>query len=49
VRSYDSPDRRVKGTPDAPYSLYEGLCGEIYFISDLLNDEDLVRFPSYEI
>ena len=31
--------RRVAGVPDHPYSLMEGISGEIYFLSDLMFDE----------
>ena len=47
--NFDSRDRKVKGTPDTPFSLFEGLSGEVYFLSDLLTNEDAVRFPAYEI
>ena len=39
--------RIKKGIPDHPYSLMEGISGEICFISDLLRDE--VTFPGYEV
>jgi hypothetical protein len=32
-----------------PFSLMEGYSGEIYLISDLLNDETQVAFPGFEI
>jgi hypothetical protein len=39
-----------KGKSDHPFSLMEGLSGQISFLSDLLTDEDqVVRFPGYEL
>ncbi|XP_046846106.1 lanC-like protein 2 [Xenia sp. Carnegie-2017] len=43
--SYGEHDCR---TPDAPFSLFEGLAGTIYFWSDLL-DTKKSRFPAFEL
>ena len=46
------PTQRVGYHPPPlsyPYSLMEGISGEICFLSDLLWDMTLVRFPGYEI
>ena len=32
-----------------PYSLMEGIAGDISFLSDILKDETSARFPGYEI
>ena len=40
---------KVKGVPDHPFGLMEGLSGEICFLSDILRDENDVRFPGFEI
>jgi hypothetical protein len=36
------------GTPDYPFSLYEGLVGELFFYMDIL-DPEKSYFPGYEI
>ncbi|XP_046555630.1 lanC-like protein 2 [Haliotis rubra] len=36
------------GTPDRPYSLFEGMSGTIYFLADLL-DPLTARFPAFEL
>ena len=41
--------RKVVGEPDYPWSLMEGLSGEICLLSDLLANENNMRFPGYEI
>jgi hypothetical protein len=38
-----------KFKPVYPFSLMEGISGVISFLSDLLQNEDEVRFPGYEI
>lgn len=37
------------GLPEYPYSLMEGLAGEIYFLCDILSPDLEVRFPGFEI
>eukprot|EP00347_Sterkiella_histriomuscorum_P005713 403355552 len=50
VAEYDDPGRMKVGIPDTPYSLMEGLGGQIVFYCELLRkDKKLVRFPGYEI
>ncbi|XP_056008000.1 glutathione S-transferase LANCL1-like [Ostrea edulis] len=34
--------------PDTPYSLFEGMAGTVYFMSDILNPEN-AGFPAFEI
>ena len=41
--------RMTQGVPDYPWSLMEGLSGEICLLSDLLTNENKVRFPGFEI
>ena len=36
-------------TPKYPFSLIEGISGEISFLSDLYNQEEAVKFPGFEI
>ena len=49
VSSHDDGWRIYEGVPDHPFSLMEGLSGDICFLSDLLRDESEARFPAYEI
>lgn len=35
-------------TPDTPFSLFEGMAGTIYFLSDLLNPMS-AKFPAFEV
>ncbi len=35
--------------PDRPFSLFEGLCGTVCFISDLISAPDLAEFPVFPI
>jgi hypothetical protein len=35
--------------PEHPFSLMEGVSGEICLLSDLLGNEDNARFPGFEI
>ena len=35
--------------PEYPFSLMDGVCGEISLLSDLLGNEDEARFPGFEI
>jgi hypothetical protein len=39
--------RKVKGVPDRPFSLMEGIAGDIVFYSELISGDP--RFPGYEI
>lgn len=48
-RESDHPQRFVKGIPDTPNSLMEGEGGMICLYSDLLNGDDFVIFPGYEV
>jgi hypothetical protein len=48
-REFDDKNRLWSGMPDSIYSLMEGLTGTLAFESDLLRDEDDVRFPGFEI
>ena len=36
------------GIPDKPYSLMEGLGGELCFYADLLTNFENAKFPGYE-
>ena len=36
------------GKPDRPFSLFEGISGQIYFLADMLHPE-AAAFPSYEL
>ena len=53
-KSYDK-QRLVQGVPDTPFSLMEGLGGQICLFSDFLssyknkNEENLMYFPGFEI
>ncbi len=49
TRVYKDPQRLVKGKPDTPYSLMEGLGGTAVFYADLLGKAEAVRFPGYEL
>jgi hypothetical protein len=48
-RSCECGLKITKGLPDYPFSLMDGLAGEICLLSDLLRDEDEVRFPGLEV
>ena len=37
-----------RGSPDTPYSMFEGAVGTLYFLADLLN-LDAAAFPGYEL
>jgi hypothetical protein len=45
----DSFKRTTPGVPDYPFSLMEGVAGELSLLCDLLSREDHVRFPAYEM
>jgi hypothetical protein len=49
IQSYTDSERLKTGMPDHPFSLMEGVSGEIAFLSDLLSGDEYVRFPGYEI
>ena len=49
ISQYDDGVRLKKGTPDEPFSLMDGISGPICFLSDLLRDENDLRFPGYEV
>jgi len=40
-----------KGVPDHPWSLMEGIAGEICMLADLIDpyDLDIARFPGYDV
>jgi hypothetical protein len=40
---------KIPGGTWYPFSLMEGISGQIAFVSDLLRDEDDTRFPGFEI
>ena len=49
-RFNDEGRKHTQKRPDYPYSLMEGVTGEICFLSDMLLDEDdKVKFPCFEI
>ena len=39
------------GVPDHPWSLMEGMTGEICMLADLVHQDDLsvARFPAYDV
>lgn len=49
VQSHDDSRRLAMGMPDTPYSLMEGMGGTAVLYADLLNAEEQVRFPGYEL
>ena len=46
---YDDPQRYKKGIPDRPYSLMEGNGGLLTFYCDILNGDDYMKFPGYQL
>ena len=40
--------RSAWGEPDRPYTMFEGIAGTLYFLSDLLDFKN-AAFPGYEI
>lgn len=50
-KGYEDPQRITKGVPDTPFSLMEGVGGDISLYCDILEGEDSegFRFPGYEI
>jgi len=50
TEDYLDRSRVVVGTPDHPWSLMEGVAGEIYFLAALIHPQDLevARFPAYD-
>ncbi|CAG9313729.1 unnamed protein product [Blepharisma stoltei] len=48
IENYEDSQRLVTGMPDRPFSLMEGLAGNILFYLDLLNPQE-AKFPAYEI
>ena len=48
-RKFDDGTRKCPGLPDHPFSLMEGISGDICFMSDLLKDEVEMQFPGFEI
>ena len=49
VREHEHGYRKATGVADHPYSLMEGISGDICFLSDMLRDENEVRLPGFEI
>ena len=47
VKSADDDQRYINGQPDRPYSLMEGIGGDIILYSDLIYGDG--KFPAYEI
>jgi len=47
--NYDCGMRKCVGVPDHPFSLMEGVGGDMCFLCDLLGDENQARFPGYEV
>jgi hypothetical protein len=41
--------RLTTGKPDHPFSLMEGIAGEVCFLADMVTGEDWMRLPGYEI
>ena len=42
--------RKVIGTSDHPFSLYEGMAGDLVFMAEILQDDwSKARYPGYEI
>ena len=48
-KKYEDPQRFVTGKPDTPFSLMEGQGADISLFSDLLNDEEYIKFPGYKV
>ena len=42
-------NKQIQEPTNHPYSLMEGLAGEVLFLSQILNDEEEARFPGFEI
>lgn len=49
LMEYDDPQRMCKGIPDTPYSLMEGQSGLICLYCDILNGDDYVQFPGFQL
>ena len=50
MKDQSNPQRKVQGVPDRPYSLMEGIGGDILCYCDLLTQNvNDVQFPGYEI
>jgi hypothetical protein len=49
VRECVDPQRYVKGMPDTPYSLMEGLGGQLCLYYDFLSGDDYMKFPGFQI
>jgi len=47
--NYETPMRKQVGVPDHPFSLMEGICGDLCFLCDILGNEFDARFPGYEV
>ena len=48
IESYRGSGRKHKNVPDAPYSLQEGIAGDICFYADLFDPMN-AYFPGYEL
>jgi hypothetical protein len=40
IRLYEFPDRYIVGIPDSPFSLMNGLAGDLSLILDLFDPDD---------
>ena len=47
--NYDCDQRKNVGVADHPFSLMEGVAGDLCFLSDLIGNEYDTRFPGYEV
>ena len=49
--SFEDRQRLKVGEPDHPWSLMEGLAGEICMLAEMINEKDLeeARFPGYDV
>jgi rhamnogalacturonyl hydrolase YesR len=49
VKEYIDPQRYLKGVPDAPYSLMEGLAGQLCLYYDILSGDEFIKYPGFQI
>jgi len=49
VINQDNGMRKVQGVPDSPYSLMEGIGGDIIFYSELLKSQETALFPGFQV
>lgn len=48
IENYKGSGRKHKNVPDTPYSLMEGIAGDIHFYADLFDPKN-AYFPGYEL